>query len=62
MNEYYRQHIKAKIGYDTTAKDTQQVKVTFVKNLLTYEDSRFTGIGLLEYFVKTDHAYATKEQ
>ena len=53
MNNYYRLHIKTKIGYPKR-DERHQVKVTYVKNMLTYEDTRFVGKGLIEYFVKSD--------
>ena len=63
LNKYYGLHIKVKIGYpDFEGKDDQQVKVTFVKNNLTYEDTKFAGKGLFEYFVKEDISFTTLDQ
>lgn len=53
MNDYYREHIKSKIGHPDK-NNYKQVKVTYVKDMLTYEDVRFAGKGLIEYFVKAD--------
>ena len=30
--------------------------------MLTYEDTRFVGKGLIEYFVKADQAFASRDQ
>ena len=30
--------------------------------MLTYEDTRFVGKGLIEYFVKVDQAFASRDQ
>lgn len=60
MNDYYRLHIKSKIGHPSE-NDKQQVKVLYIKNMLTYEDTRFPSKGLIEYFVKADQAFVSKD-
>ena len=62
MNDHYRQHIQSKIGHNTNNKDVNPVKVTYVKNNLTFDDSRFAGKGLIEYFIKADQAFGSMEQ
>ena len=62
MNDYYRLHIKSKIGNSSDSENNkQQVKVLYIKNKLTYEDTRFPSKGLIEYFVKADQAFVSKD-
>ena len=61
MNDYYRLHIYSKIGHPDRGGKSQ-VKVTYVKDMLTYEDTRFAGKGLIEYFVKADQAFGSRDQ
>ena len=60
MNEYYRLHIQTKIGKPERGYE-QQVKITYVKDGLTYEDTRFVGKGLIEYFVRADQSFVSRD-
>ena len=48
-NKYYVKHIKALIGHPDM-EDKNQLRVRYVKDKLAYEDVRFAGNGLIEYF------------
>ena len=43
-------------------EDKQQVRVRYVKDMLAYEDVRFAGHGLIEYFLKPDQAFVSRDQ
>ena len=61
MNEFYSLHIMTKIGHPhVLQKQDQQIKVTFVKDNLKYEDTKFPSRGLIEYYVKQDEAFQSR--
>ena len=61
MNDYYVDHINHKIAHPClTQKDNLKVKVTYVKNRLAYDDSRFVGFGLIEQVITPDQSFDSR--
>lgn len=55
MSNYYKKHVITKIGHpDIHGKQNHQIKVTYLKDQLTYEDTKFAAKGLIEYFIQAD--------
>ena len=58
MNDYYRLHVMTKMGHPDKDKN---IKVTFLSHMLTYEDVKFAGSGLIEYFVEADNSFTSRD-
>ena len=61
MNEFYIYHINHKIAHpNLLKKDDLKVKVTYMKDMLTYEDTRFVGFGLIEQVITPDQSFDSR--
>lgn len=63
LNQHYCQHIKAKIGHPHKyEKQDQHVVVTYMRDKVTYQDTKFIGVGLIDRLIKADSVFGCRQE